>query len=162
MRYTYRILVLALCVLACLQAQDITKGSITGVVRDASGAVVPGAPVKLDVAIWRPDHHHQRRRRVYASQSLVVGPGYSVTVSQPGFSAAHSANLRWESIRPPTLTFNLEVGTAAQSVDVTAASNCHRPEHHHHRRQHRRESVQECSRRPKHFSGDGHGSRRGR
>ncbi len=48
MRYTYRFLVLALCVLACLQAQDITKGAITGVVRDASGAVVPGAPVKLE------------------------------------------------------------------------------------------------------------------
>ncbi len=47
MRYINRTLLLALLALTCLQAQDITKGSITGVVRDASGAVVPGAPVKL-------------------------------------------------------------------------------------------------------------------
>ena len=31
-----------------LQAQDITKGSITGVVRDPTGAVVPGATVLLE------------------------------------------------------------------------------------------------------------------
>ncbi len=47
MTYLNRILLLALLGLACLQAQDITKGSIVGVVRDASGAVVPGAMVKL-------------------------------------------------------------------------------------------------------------------
>ncbi len=47
MRYINRTLILALMALTCLEAQDITKGAIAGVVRDASGAVVPGAPVKL-------------------------------------------------------------------------------------------------------------------
>ena len=47
MRHLNRTLLLALMALTCLQAQDITKGAIAGVVRDASGAVVPGAPVRL-------------------------------------------------------------------------------------------------------------------
>ena len=42
-----RMLLFAILALACLQAQDISKGSISGVVRDASGAVIPGAVVKL-------------------------------------------------------------------------------------------------------------------
>jgi len=34
--------------LLLLEAQDITKGSLAGVVRDASGAVVTDAKVRLD------------------------------------------------------------------------------------------------------------------
>jgi len=119
MRYTYRFLVLALCVLACLQAQDITKGSITGVIRDASGAVVPGATVKL-VSPYGDRTTVTNSAGAYTFPGLVAGPGYSVTVSQAGFSTATQANITVGINGTVTADINLEVGTAAQSVDVTA------------------------------------------
>ncbi len=121
MKFVNRALLLALLALTCLQAQDITKGAITGVVRDATGAVVPGAMVKL------MSPHGDRNTTTnsageYGFSSLVVGPGYSVTVSQPGFSTATEGNLTVGINQTITADINLEVGTAAQSVEVSATS----------------------------------------
>src|SRR5271163_2055770 len=112
---------LALLALTCLQAQDITKGSIVGAVRDASGAVVPGAPVKLS----SPYGDHSTATNSggeYSFHNLVAGPGYAVTVSQPGFSTAEQRNITVGINGTVTADLNLEVGTAAQTVDVTADS----------------------------------------
>jgi len=107
--------------LTCLQAQDITKGSIIGVVRDASGAVIPGAAVKLSSPYG--DHTTiTNNAGEYSFHNLGLGPGYNVTVSQPGFSAATARNLSVGMNATTTADINLEVGTAAQSVDVTASS----------------------------------------
>src|ERR1700733_1563501 len=122
MRYINRILILALFALACLQAQDITKGSITGVVRDATGAVVPGAPVKPS-SPYGDRATTTNSAGVYTFSGLVAGSGYSINVTQAGFSAATLGGLAAGINQTTTADINLEVGTAAQSVDVTANSN---------------------------------------
>ena len=119
MKFLNRIIVLAVLALTCLNAQDITKGSISGVVRDASGAVVPGATVKL-TSPFGDRSTTTNAAGVYSFQSLVIGPGYSMSVTQPGFSAATVSNLSVGINQRTTYDFNLEVGTATQSVDVTA------------------------------------------
>jgi hypothetical protein len=122
MKFLNRTLLLALLAFAGLQAQDVTKGSIAGVVRDASGAVVPAAPVKLSSPFG--DHNTTTNSSgEYSFHNLTVGPGYSVTVSQPGFSAATQRNLSVGVNQTTIADVNLEVGTAAQTVDVIAASN---------------------------------------
>src|ERR1700728_602692 len=121
MNFGYRALLLALLAFTGLQAQDITKGEITGVVRDASGAVVPGAPVKL-TSPYGDRTTTTNSAGLYAFPSLVVGPGYSITVAQAGFSTATQANLTVGINQTTTADINLEVGTAAQTVDVTASS----------------------------------------
>jgi hypothetical protein len=121
MKFGYRALLLALLAFTGLQAQDITKGEITGVVRDASGAVVPGAPVKL-TSPYGDRTTTTNSAGLYAFPSLVVGPGYSITVAQAGFSTATQANLTVGINQTTTADINLEVGTAAQTVDVTASS----------------------------------------
>ncbi len=121
MRFLNRALLLALMAFTCLQAQDITKGAISGVVRDASGAVVPGATVKLT----SPYGDHTTTTNAggnYSFQSLPIGPGYSVTVNQPGFSAAAQRNITVGINATTTADISLEVGTATQTVDVTASS----------------------------------------
>src|SRR6202035_4600122 len=54
---------------------------------------------------------------------LVAGPGYGLSVTQPGFSVATVSNLSVGINQQTTYDFRLEVGTEAQSVDVTAESN---------------------------------------
>jgi hypothetical protein len=121
MKYLNRTLLLALMALSCLQAQDITKGSIAGTVRDATGAVVPRAPVKLTSPYG--DHETTTNEAgEYSFHNLGLGPGYTVTVSQPGFSTASARNLSVGINATTSADINLEVGTAAQSVDVTAES----------------------------------------
>jgi hypothetical protein len=112
-------LLLALMALSCLNAQDITKGAIAGVVRDASGAVVPGAPVKL-TSPYGDRETTTNSGGAYSFQSLVAGTGYSVTVNQPGFSAATQRNITVSILGTTTADINLEVGTSTQTVDVTA------------------------------------------
>src|SRR3984885_640095 len=121
MKHIIRTLLLVLLALTCLQAQDITKGAITGVVRDASGAVVPGATVKLS-SPYGDRSTTTNSAGVYSFTSLVVGPGYSVSVSQTGFSTATQGNLTAGINQTTTADINLEIGTAAQSVEVSAAS----------------------------------------
>ena len=55
-------LVLLSMLASVASAQDITKGSIAGVVRDPSGAVVGDAVVKLTLPLWRPFDQDQFNR----------------------------------------------------------------------------------------------------
>jgi len=122
MKFLSRVFVLAFLALTCLNAQDITKGSITGVVHDASGAVIPGATVKL-TSPYGDRTTTTNAAGVYTFQNLVVGPGYGLSVTQTGFSVATVGSLAVGVNKQTTYDFNLEVGTAAQSVDVTAEGN---------------------------------------
>ncbi len=92
MKFLSRVFVLAVLALTYLNAQDITKGSITGVVHDASGAVIPGATVKL-TSPYGDRTTTTNAAGVYTFQNLVVGPGYGLSVTQPGFSVATVGNL---------------------------------------------------------------------
>ena len=121
MKYLSRILILALFALSALQAQDITKGSILGTVQDPTGAVIPGATVKL-TSPYGDRSTTTDQAGQYAFHNLVVGTGYAVSVSQPGFSTATQGNLTVSINATVTADIKLEVGTAAQSVEVTAGT----------------------------------------
>src|SRR6266404_9242353 len=116
MKFLSRIIVLAALALTCLNAQDVTKGSISGVVHDSSGAVVPGATVKL-MSPYGDRSTTTNAAGVYSFQNLVIGPGYGLSVAQTGFSVASVSNLTVGMNQRTTYDFNLEVGTASQSVD---------------------------------------------
>ena len=107
--------------LAALQGQDISKGSIAGVVRDASGAVVPGAAVQL-TSPYGDRSTTANGSGEYGFYNLVVGPGYNLMVQQTGFVAASAGNLTVGINQQTTYDFTLQVGSATQTVDVTAQS----------------------------------------
>jgi hypothetical protein len=102
----------------CLQAQDITKGAITGVVRDASGAVIVDAKVKLE----SPNGNRSATTNglgEYSFANLVVGNDYVVTVEQAGFTTAKASKVAVGINRQTTLDFTLTLGTTSTSVEVT-------------------------------------------
>src|SRR5215469_13096161 len=73
-------------------AQDVSKGSIAGVVRDATGAVVADANVTLSSPFG------EKRTKTngvgeYVFSNLQVGPDYAVTVEKQGFAAAKLGGL---------------------------------------------------------------------
>src|SRR3954447_21948059 len=83
----------ALITLMCLGfagasfAQQAGLGSITGVVQDASGAVVPGAKVVVaneSKGITRNLETNQGG--IFSAPSLIPSGGYSVKVEAPGFA----------------------------------------------------------------------------
>ena len=75
-----------------IHAQDITKGAISGVVRDPSGAVISGAVVNLN------SPYGDRATKTggngeYSFLNLVIGGGYHLSVEQPGFSKSEASNV---------------------------------------------------------------------
>jgi len=109
---------LAACLgLAALQGQDITKGSIAGVVRDPSGAVIPGAAVTLS----SPNGNRTATTDAvggYTFSNLTAGSGYGVSVRVQGFVPTQARNLTVGVNRQTTQDFTLQVGRAAQQVEV--------------------------------------------
>src|ERR1700682_1363120 len=73
-------------------AQDITRGSIGGVVRDATGAVVADATVTL-TSPYGEKKTKTNSLGEYVFSNLNVGTDYAVSVEKPGFSVAKTAGL---------------------------------------------------------------------
>jgi hypothetical protein len=93
-------------------------GAINGVVKDASGAVIPGAKV----SIINQTNGIRRAMEtnlagIFSAPSLTPGAGYEVTVEKAGF-AAYSAK-QVEVLVGSNVTLNIELGVQAQAQTVT-------------------------------------------
>jgi hypothetical protein len=98
-------------------------GAVSGVVRDASGAVVPGAEVVVSnesKGIRRPLVTNDAG--VFTAPALVPASGYSVRVSKQGFNAFEGKNLEVLVGQNVNLLVSLNVASAATTVDVSEAA----------------------------------------
>jgi len=99
---------------------QLPTATILGVVRDATGAVVPQAGLTA-----RNVDTGQTRTTVsgpdgsYRLAALPVG-NYEVQVTQAGFQSAVRSGIRLTIGREAILNFNLQVGAVEQRVEVTA------------------------------------------
>lgn len=102
-------------------AQTSTS-SISGVVSDPAGAVVPDA---LVVATHEPTGFQYRQTTtgagLFAFPSIPVGP-YTITAGKNGFKTARSTGNLLEVGSPVTVNVALEVGEVSETVNVEAAS----------------------------------------
>jgi len=120
----FRVLVVALGVLlvAGPAAAQITRGAISGIVRDATGAVVPGASVtvtSLDT--------NQARTAVSDSQGFyrvaALEPGrYSVRTELAGFTTVENLDVPIRTASEVTLDVDLKVGGLGEAITVTGES----------------------------------------
>ncbi len=96
-------------------------GSITGVVEDATGAVVPNA----SVVVANPSKGIRRdlttnAAGIFTAPALVPAAGYEVTVSLQGFQTYQVHNIDLHVGETVTLAPRLAIGTATTQVEVTA------------------------------------------
>jgi len=106
-----------------LMAQSISTSQIAGVVRDASGAVIPGAIV----VATQTETHFTRSTSTgadgsYTLTNLPVGP-YTIKVTANGFSTYTQTGIILEVASSPTLNVRLQVGAQSQEVQVAANAN---------------------------------------
>jgi len=113
-----RIAVALLCPV-CLAGQGLF-GTISGVVTDPTGAVIPGATVTLtnvDTNVTKT--LTTNNAGVYNATSLNPG-AYKVEASAPGFKTAVVPAITLEVNANPKVDLTLQVGATSETVDVIA------------------------------------------
>ena len=113
----------ALALLACFATTTEAQSSITGVVKDASGAVLPGATVEAasDVLIEKVKSAVTDGNGVYRIVDLRPGV-YVVTISLPGFQSVRREGITLASEFTATVNADLRVGEVAETIVVTGES----------------------------------------
>ncbi len=113
-----------LLILLCspLVGQNIS-GTITGTVRDSSGAVVSGASVTITNANQNAVVFSGKTNAAgqYTAPFLPVG-GYSVAVEAPGFKKVERTDIKLDVGQNLTADITLEPGSEQQTVSVSASA----------------------------------------
>jgi hypothetical protein len=103
----------------CLGFGQGATASISGVVRDASGAVIPGVTITakhIDSGLMRTAVSNEAGN--YSIPLLPVG-AYEITTELPGFKQEIRRGVTLTVGQEAVVNFNLEVGTVSESVTVT-------------------------------------------
>jgi len=117
------VVVFAIALATCAFAQSgAGLGSISGVVQDASGAVIPGATVVVS------NESKGVRRALettssgaFTAPALIPDAGYKVTVSKSGFSNYEATNITVTVGQNLDLHIAMGVASTTTTVDVSAA-----------------------------------------
>ena len=105
----------------CLALGQMDQGSVTGVVTDTTGAVVPNAQVTLkstDTGLELQTKTDQSG--VYTFSPVKIG-NYQVTVGAPGFQTTTQSNLHLDVQQRLAVNVELKPGAATETVEVTTA-----------------------------------------
>jgi hypothetical protein len=96
------------------------NATIVGTVRDASGAVIPGATIKI--TNMETGSTQTIRADSRGSYSARVAPGtYEVSAEMPGFQSDVMTDIEANAAEPATADFTLEVGGVTETVAVSRA-----------------------------------------
>ena len=123
MRRSVRLALIALACLASLPASAFAQASITGVVRDTSGAVLPGVTVE----VTSPALIEKVRSAVtddtgqYRVENLRPGT-YSVLVTLPGFNVVRRDGVELAGSFTATVNAEMRVGAIEETITVTGES----------------------------------------
>ena len=122
MKLNVRIALLALFATTTLWGQAVSTSQISGIVRDQTGAVIPGAQVKATetetglVRIATTDSDGS-----YILNNLPVGP-YELRVERDGFKTFVQTGIILQVATNPGINPVLEVGSTSTSIEVQAGA----------------------------------------
>ncbi len=98
-------------------------GSISGTVRDASGAAVPGASVEVANASKGITREMTTTEAgLFSAPGLVPASGYKVSVKKQGFAPYEVSEIVVQVGETINLNVALKVGAVAETVEVSAAA----------------------------------------
>lgn len=116
-----RVCLIQLAFAGMLLAQS-NRATITGTVTDSSGAIVPGATVSVtNTATGTVTTGVSTRDGIYSIANLFPGT-YSIAFKKDGFKALVESGIVLESTQVAELNAKLQIGTAVETVTVTAAA----------------------------------------
>ncbi|HWR13465.1 MAG TPA: carboxypeptidase-like regulatory domain-containing protein [Terriglobales bacterium] len=105
-----------------LYAQTGGTGAISGVITDATGAMVVGAQVKVtDVATGYKRTSQSNDNGLYVVSLLPPGK-YAFEVTSPGFKGVSSPDVRVIVAETTTLNISMEPGTVTETVTISSTS----------------------------------------
>lgn len=111
----------SLAVSPCASAQNV-YAAIHGTIMDSTGAVVPGAAITVtNTATNLKTSTTSDSKGFYTFPQLQIGP-YTLSVTATGFQKFQSTNLTLNLNDNRQVDANLQVGSAAQTVQVQAAA----------------------------------------
>jgi hypothetical protein len=99
---------------------QLSRGTITGMVKDGTGAVVPGAPVHVaQTATNAVSHTITNEAGQYTVPNLPPG-SYEITVEAQGFKRLVRKNIELRVTEVLNVELVLELGTVSEAIEVTA------------------------------------------
>jgi hypothetical protein len=120
-RFLIVFIVLALLVPAAMLAQEVA--SVTGVVTDTTGAVVPGVNVTLlNTGTNATYQGVTNGAGVYTIVKVLPGPGYKVTFKKDGFESVSITDIYLSVGATRTQNAQMAVGKITETVEVSAAT----------------------------------------
>lgn len=125
MQGRWRAVLILLCLFLALTAEysfaQLDSGTIAGVVKDQTGAVVPNASIKITNTktgiSWTAKSGSIGE---FSVPALPVGP-YQVKVEAKGFKSALVTDIALHAVETARADITLEVGAASEQITVTAS-----------------------------------------
>ncbi|MEO7146117.1 MAG: carboxypeptidase regulatory-like domain-containing protein, partial [Bryobacteraceae bacterium] len=101
---------------------QVPTASLTGLVRDPSGAVVPGAQLRIVDNATRTGRSASTNNDGYYSFQLIPPGDYRLTIQKTGFQTLVQANVQLNVQQSARMDFTLPLGTSRQEVTVASAA----------------------------------------
>jgi carboxypeptidase family protein/TonB-dependent receptor-like protein len=122
MKQLLHALALSLLALNVPASAQVSSGAITGSVRDASDAAVPGAKVKITQTATSVSRETVTDERGQFSAPNLRPGEYSVTVTATGFQGRTFTGIILAVDQTVNLPASLQPGTVEQSIEITGAA----------------------------------------
>ena len=100
-------------------AQTANTGTVTGVVKDEKGAVVPGASVKATFAATNTERNTTTSSEGIFEISQLMPGVYRVEIEAPGFSKTIVEGVVVSTLQRTTIAPELKVGKVGETVTIT-------------------------------------------
>jgi hypothetical protein len=118
------VFLLALVAFPVLMKAQGNLSSMTGVVTDQSGAILPNVSVVLtDTKTTTSYTAKTDREGVYRINNVAPGPGYKATFTLSGFSSFDATDLYLQVATTRTQNVTLQIGSASDQIEVSGGSS---------------------------------------